>query len=75
MKRATRAARTVLFALGIVGTLGFGVSTALAAAPPPCPELAFGKCNSTDQCQRTCAGAGFAMAARGCDGGCCYCVF
>lgn len=75
MSRAISRARISLFALAVVGALGFGASTALAEPPPPCPELAFGKCSSTDQCQRTCANAGLTMAARGCDNGCCYCVF
>ncbi|HEU4456475.1 MAG TPA: hypothetical protein VFR81_25635 [Longimicrobium sp.] len=74
MTRAIRGARTSLFALAVAGALGFGASTAVARQPP-CPELAFGKCSSQDQCQRICAGSGFAMAARGCDNGCCYCVF
>lgn len=75
MSRAIRGARIPLLALAIAGALGFGASAALAAPPPPCPELAFGKCSSTDQCQRICTSSGFAMAARGCDNGCCYCVF
>ena len=76
MSRAIRAARTSLFALAVTGALGFGATTALASVEErPCPLTAFGSCNNQDQCIRTCTNAGYPVSSRGCDNGCCYCVF
>ena len=74
MSRAIRTVRTSLLALTVTGALGFGAQTALAKERP-CPLTSFGSCNSLDQCQRTCSNAGYPVSSRGCDNGCCYCVF
>jgi hypothetical protein len=83
MSRALRATRTLLAALALSATLGFGVSSALAlppdalVGPPVCPRTAVGKCTSLTQCQGTCASLGLDPAQARCDAsggvGCCYC--
>lgn len=78
MRQRIRTARISIFALAICGALGFGASTMFASAPPVCPRLAVGRCNSLSSCQNTCANLGSDPASARCeqDGngpGCCYC--
>jgi hypothetical protein len=74
MSSAVSLARGTLFGAAVAAALAFGAGQALAA-PRPCPLTSFGSCNSLEQCQRTCGNAGYPTSSRGCDGGCCYCVF
>lgn len=66
-----------LAAATVLGTLGFGASSALASPAPPCPRLAIGRCTNLAQCQDQCAQVGGNVANARCetDGGvgCCYC--
>ncbi len=75
MSTNTRRLRTLLFALGVVGSLGFGGSQALAA--PPAKELAcspgqidLGTCPTGKDCGAYCS-SGLGV----CSMGCCTCQF
>jgi hypothetical protein len=74
MSKTIRTVKGSLFGLGVAAALGFGATQALAAPPPPCPLTSFGSCSTQANCERTCERAGYPVG-RGCDGGCCYCLF
>jgi hypothetical protein len=72
MRTMHRRTRASLLGLAVAGALGFGASSALAAARP-CPLTAIGTCGNVARCQDACAARGGNPANASCTNGCCFC--
>lgn len=69
--------RISLAAAAVLGTLGFGASSAAAEVNPAAAcadEFANGSCTTTSACAKYCKGTVGAGTGQ-CSSGCCYCIW